>query len=140
MKKPFCQNNKEILKHIDLAKPVRAYRNLHRKCISIKQDGIVRCWATNVVLENCKFIVSKAGQKRVRDEKKKNVHAYVQGALAKVRETDLLTADDWAESYYNPYHTDTFQDVITGQPITEAKFVDIWVEKTYCSILSHNTD
>ena len=71
MKKPFCENNKEILEHVDLAKPVRAYRNIHRKCISIKQDGIVRCWATNVVLENCKFIVSKAGQKRVRDEKKK---------------------------------------------------------------------
>ena len=136
MKKPFCENNKEILEHVDLAKPVRAYRNLHRKCISIKQDGIVRCWATNVVLENCKFIVSKAGQKRVRDEKKKNVHAYVQGALAKVRETDFLT-DDWTESYYNPYHTDTFQDVTTGRPITGAKFVDIWVDETDSNILSY---
>ena len=136
MKKPFCKNNKEILEHVDSAKPIRAYRNLHRKCISIKQDGIVRCWATNVVLENCKFIVSKAGQKRVRDEKKKNVHAYVQGALAKVRETDFLT-DDWTESYYNHYHTDTFQDVTTGQPITGAKFVDIWVDEMDSSILSY---
>ena len=136
MKKPFCQNNREILEHVDSAKPIRAYRNLHRKCISIKQDGIVRCWSTNVVLENCKFIVSKAGQKRVRDEKKKNVHAYVQGALAKVRETDFLT-DDWTESYYNPYHTDTFQDVATGQPITGAKFVDIWVDETDSNILSY---
>jgi len=136
MKKPFCENNKEILKHIDASKQLRVYRNLHRKCISIKQDGIVRCWATNVVLENCKFIVSKAGQKRVRDEKKKNVHAYVQGALAKVRETDFLT-DDWTESYYNPYHTDTFQDVTTGQPITGAKFVDIWVDEMDSSILSY---
>ncbi len=71
MKKPRCETNRDVIQHIDPNKKVRVYRNLHRKCISVKQGGIVRCWTTNVVLKDCKFIISKAGQKRVRDEKRK---------------------------------------------------------------------
>ena len=71
MKKPRCETNRDVIQHIDPTKKVRVYRNLHRKCISVKQGGIVRCWTTNVVLKDCKFIISKAGQKRVRDEKRK---------------------------------------------------------------------
>ena len=40
--KPFCENSTQVLEHINPAKKVRVYRNLHKKCVSVKQDGIVR--------------------------------------------------------------------------------------------------
>ena len=79
MKKPFCETSKEVLQHIDPTKKVRVYRNLHKKCVSVKQGGIVQCHATNVVLNDCKFIVNEAGQARVRREGKKYVHAFIEG-------------------------------------------------------------
>ncbi len=102
MKKPRCETNRDVIQHIDPTKKVRVYRNLHRKCISVKQGGIVRCWTTNVVLKDCKFIISKAGQKRVRDEKRKNVHAVGEGDLADGRGTDKQAGCTWTESEYNP--------------------------------------
>ena len=78
-KKPYCQKSIEVLEHIDPTKKVRVYRNLHKDCISVRQGGIVRCHSDNVVLKDCKFIVSEAGQKKVRKECKKNVHAFSEG-------------------------------------------------------------
>ncbi len=85
MTKPFVETSKEVLQYIDPTKKVRVYRNLHKDCISVKQGGLVRCHATNVVLKDCKFIVSEAGQRRVRNEKKKNVHAFVEGYVVDAR-------------------------------------------------------
>tara|TARA_B100000902_G_scaffold371452_1_gene397497 strand:+ start:403 stop:684 length:282 start_codon:yes stop_codon:yes gene_type:complete len=92
-----------------------------------------------VVLKDCKFIISKAGQKRTRDEKRKNVHAFVEGYLADVRETDKQKGFTWTESYYNPYFSDTFQERETGEPITEAKYVDVWVDEKNSHIMSHKS-
>ena len=63
--KPFCEKSKEVLQYIDETKPVYVYRNLHKQCLSVRQDGIVKCHAENVVLMDCEFKVSLAGQKRV---------------------------------------------------------------------------
>ena len=82
MKKPRVEKSFQIAEHIDTTKKVRVYRNLHRDCYSVKQGGIVRCHAENVTLRGCQFIVSKAGQRRVRDEQKKNVHAFIEGYVA----------------------------------------------------------
>ena len=135
--KPKCETNRDVIHHIDPTKKVRVYRNLHRKCISVKQGGIVKCWTTNIVLKDCKFIISKAGQKRVRDEKKKNVHAFIEGYLADVGEADKQAGFTWTESYYNPYRTDTFQDKETGRSISSAKYVDVWCDKDISSIMAH---
>ena len=88
MKKPRTQKSFEIAEHIDTTKKVRVYRNLHRDCYSVKQGGIVRCHAENVTLRSCQFIVSKAGQRRVRDEKRKNVHAFIEGYVFDTRTTE----------------------------------------------------
>ena len=103
---PHVENSLQVLEHVDTDKPVRVYRNLHKQLISVKQDGLVRCHTDNVVLHFCKFIVSKAGQKRVRDEKRKNVHAYIEGVVVDARETDNLLRFEWSTLYYNPYKTD----------------------------------
>ena len=90
--KPHVQKSSEVAEHIDPTKKVRVYRNLHKNCFSVKQGGLVRCHADHVTLEDCKFIVSKAGQERVRDEGRKNVHAFVEACwLILVRPTTLLT-------------------------------------------------
>lgn len=126
MKKPRVKNSREVLQHIDPSKKVRVYRNLHKGCISVKQDGIVRCHADNVVLKNCKFIVSKAGQRRVRLEKKKKVHAYVEGYVIDAHEADLAIGDSqWSEVYYDPYKCDGFMDKEQGKIAEFANFVDV---------------
>jgi hypothetical protein len=69
--KPRVKTSREVIPHINPKRPVFVYRNLHKKCLSVQQDGIVRCHVDNIVLEDAEFRVSKAGQKRVRDEKRR---------------------------------------------------------------------
>jgi len=90
---------------------VRVYWNLHRKCWSIQdyKSGLVidhRAW---VVLEGY-FVVRKGGQKRVRQEGKKNVHAFAVGYIQESRTepSRMVYLDDWDRVKYNPYTDDYF--------------------------------
>jgi len=137
MKKPRVKKSREILAHIDNTKKVRVYRNLHKDCFSVKQAGLVRCHADQVTLSDCKFIVSKAGQKRVRDEKRKNVHAFVEGFVVDTRQADeavdgsltdeqiMLDQTNWGHVYYNPYTCKGFESLGTGNIVESAKLVDL---------------
>lgn len=64
---------------------VRVYFNLHRRMWSIQvRDGgrwVVACHAHRVELRNVRFVVSEAGRQRVLRERRKNVHAYVEGEV-----------------------------------------------------------
>jgi len=125
--KPFCEKSKDILQYIDETKPVFVYRNLHKQCLSVRQDGIVKCHAENVVLMDCEFKVSLAGQKRVRDEKKKNVHAGIKGFVVDARRSLELLDFGWESVYYNPYSTDWWQleSVPYDQYVDRAGWCDI---------------
>lgn len=123
MNKPRVEVSKEVLEHIDPSKPVRVYKNLNKKCLSVKQGNLVRCHVDNVVLEDCKFIVSKAGQKRVRDEKRKQVHAMVEGMV--VENPSEILQLNWNSCWYNPYKTDEFTDIESGRHLKSAKYCDI---------------
>ena len=85
-------------------RPVRVYRNLNANCYSIKQDGVVKAHADQVVLDNVTWTVSEAGRQRVIREGRKNVHAYAVGRLAAY--AYALDAD---AVYYNPYKVDGFR-------------------------------
>ena len=63
---------------------VRVYWNLHSKIWSVQdcKSGLVIDHVNHLSLEQAKFIVRKGGQKRVRTEGKKNVHAFAVGYLA----------------------------------------------------------
>jgi hypothetical protein len=126
--KPRVKTSYEVLEHIDPTKPVRVYRNLHKKCLSVKQ-GIVRCHADNVALRGCRFIVSKAGQKRVRREKRKNVHAFVEGVAIDHVDIDVMIASEsqscYEELYYNPYKCDGFTNTSTGLVVRFADYARI---------------
>jgi len=138
--KPFCKISREVLEHIDPTKKVRVYRNLHKKCVSVKQGGIVRCHAENVVLKDCKFIVSEAGQKRVRDEQKKNVHAFIEGYVSCASRTNELLDFGWETVYYNPYTTDHWllSNVPYDQYVDRAEWVDVWCDDVCGDVLAFN--
>ena len=137
MKKPREQKSVNILKHIDGRRKVRVYRNLHKDCYSVKQDGLVKCHADQVTLLEVEFIVSKAGQKRVRDEKKKNVHAYLEGYVVDARQADNIVdgkksdtdleagLSDWESVYYNPYECDGFMNTSTERIAKFAEFASL---------------
>ena len=66
---------------INPAKPVFVYKNLHKDCWSVKQDGLVKLHTNDITLYDCEFKVSKVGRDRVLKEKRKNVHAGVRGYI-----------------------------------------------------------
>ena len=87
---------------------VRVYWNLHKKCWSIQdcKSGLVCDHLERISLEQAKFVVRKGGQKRVREEGKKNVHAFAEGWVA--REQDEDHTHYWYDITYNPYKNDYF--------------------------------
>ena len=125
--KPFVTKSREVLDHIDPTKPVFVYRNLHKQCLSVRQGGIVKCHAENVVLNDCEFKVSLAGQQRVRDEKKKNVHAGIKGMVVDARRSLELLDFGWETVYYNPYSCEWWQleSVPYDQYVDRAGWADI---------------
>lgn len=92
---------------------VRIYRNLHNKCFSIQKlpDRRVFAHRTAVLLKNARFHVSDAGRKRVRREKRKNVHAFVIGDW--IADKEPRRAAD-GQAVYNPYRYKFFVDSKTG--------------------------
>jgi hypothetical protein len=97
---------------------VQSYWNLHRKCWSVRDPKTRRVIGHTRILRlvDCRFVVNEAGRQRVLRERKKNVHAWVEGTVAP-------TLDDWwdidisdltrreKEVSYNPYHG---PDFVTG--------------------------
>lgn len=137
MKKPLCEASIQVLDYIDPTKPCFIYRNLHRKCLSVRQDGIVRCHTANVVLHNCEFKVSIKGRDRVRKESSKNVHAFVKGFVVDARKTDDLLPL-WDELAYNPYKYDGFTNPETGEIAEAAQYVEIDSDADISPIMGFN--
>ena len=111
---------------------VFVYYNLHKHKWSVKdvKTGRVIGHYYEVSLYNAKFKVSEAGRARVLKEKRKNVHAGVEGYLT----TDVLARkmdgtilwESQSERHkvtYNPYLYDTFVTVSDKEPIHKAYFV-----------------
>ena len=136
--KPFCETSREVLKYINPAKPVYVYRNLHKKCLSVRQRGIVRCHAKNVVLKDCDFIVWEAGQAKVRKEKKKNVHAFLFGYVSTGEAANELLDFGCESVYYNPYSCEHWQ--LENEPfdqyIDKSAWADIHADKLGASVLA----
>ena len=89
----------------------RVYANLTKNLWSIKNHesgsaGKGRLWdvckyARFIKMVDVEFVVNQAGRKRVREEKKKYVHAYVQGITHRPW-TDKETV---SQMWLNPEHT-----------------------------------
>ena len=88
--------------HMKTGKKVRVYWNLHKKCFSVislekEKKGLVVAHVNELNLDNPVFKVSEKGRQRVLREKKKNVHAYVEGTITST------TSSIVEQIKYNPY-------------------------------------
>lgn len=97
---------------------VQVYRNLHKKCYSIRQNRLVVAYADELILAGATLKVSEKGRQRVLKEKRKNVHAYVEGYIM-----PTIREYTFNKLYYNPYHTDSFIDFDSKEPIYKASYV-----------------
>lgn len=108
---------------------VQVYWNLHKNCWSVrnKKTGRIVKHLSNVVLRNCRFVVHEAGRQRVIRERRKNVHAFVEGVLSRPAPQE----SPWVPVKYNPYRYDSF--VIPGRkplPIHAADRAVLWESGT----------
>lgn len=95
---------------------VFVYRNLHKKCYSVKslKTGRVIAHVDSIELIGAVFKVSEAGRQRVIRTKQKNVHAGVVGIWSN---TGSLVTDSVT---YNPYRFDSFVYKNNEMPIYSA--------------------
>ena len=116
---------------------VQVYRNLHKTTkegthvYSVRNDkGIVVDHVTQIALSKPILRVGPKGNQRVRDEKRKNVHAYIQGMRMRESLIDDYTTGielhDWQKITYNPYKHKSFVLVKDESvAVREAWFVEI---------------
>lgn len=99
---------------------VYVYRNVTRKCWSVRCNGKVIDHAHELLLYDVKFKVSEAGRQRVLREKKKNVHAGAEGVFATLTPATRSMMQFGEAVKYNPYITDSFMRAEGHQPVNEA--------------------
>lgn len=89
-----------------MSERVRVYRNLHKQCYSVQTYTPGVGWrvdhhADEISLIRAEFKISKRGQQRVREERKKNVHAFVYGVID--GDTTVPSTMHYQRLTYNPY-------------------------------------
>ena len=104
---------------------VRVYWNLHKDCYSVldwesrsRKKGRLMCHSSGLMLVDAKFIVQPAGNKRVRAEKQKNVHAFIEGDWFELPKRSSVEMMGKVE--YNPYSHTRFVLAHDGQEVTKA--------------------
>ena len=119
---------------VDPDKPVEVYRNLHKKCWSVRQRGKVKLHTDYICLQNAEFKVSQKGRERVLREQRKNVHAFIKGFIIDAAEInkweDAMESYgqdvEWTDVSYNPYKYSSFVTA-TEKPIKFARYVDMCI-------------
>ena len=109
---------------IDYSKKVFVYKNLHKDCWSIKQDGLVKAHTEEVRMWDCAFQVNAKGRQKVLDEQRKNVHAGIKGYIDNDQQVP-----SGVEVTYNPYKYDSFVDKATELPIYSSLFTTLTKNK-----------
>ena len=117
------------------------YRNLHKKCFSVRQRGrvvghLMDDPTEHVLLKDVKFAVQPAGRRKVLREKRKNVHAFVRGDMVSPHSVPYPGLNQFTnEVTYNPYHYSTFYFQASELGITHADYAlvrhgKVWVRET----------
>ena len=122
---------------MEMKDQVQVYRNLHKtledgtKVYSVKNHiGIVEDHVTEIAIAKPILRVGPKGNKRVRDEKRKYVHAYIQGRRMRVSVIDDphtgIPQGQWQKITYNPYKHKSFVLVRDESlAVREAWFVEV---------------
>jgi hypothetical protein len=113
---------------IFIGKKVMVYYNLHKQTFSVTYDSKVILHADYVKLGDVEFRVRQGGKERVRQDKSKNVHAFVIGRLLYYCEypcDDIPSSPSGKIVTYNPYKHNSFVYKGSEEPIYNAKEVDM---------------
>lgn len=109
-------------------KRVMVYYNLHKHTFSVTYKSKVILHADYVKLKDVEFRVRERGKEKVRQEKSKNVHAFVIGTLSDYCEYPCINLPDESSSKivtYDPYKYDSFVYKDSKEPVYKAKEVDM---------------
>lgn len=85
------------------------YRNLHTDSFSVTFKQLVIDRPKSCVMFNVEFRVSIKGRERVRQEKKKNIHAKLAGSSYRLLE-DNHDLEGYQHISYDPYLNESFVD------------------------------
>lgn len=90
-----------------IGKKVRVYFNLHKKVYSVqdRKTGLVIAHLDKLTLKDVKYNVREGGRQKVLKEKRKNVHAFIEGTIC--CPVELLKGELFGVTY-NPYKYDSF--------------------------------
>jgi hypothetical protein len=111
-----------------IGKKVMCYYDLHRHTFSVTYKGLVMLKADYLRLSDVEFRVRQGGKQKVRNEQRKNVHAFVIGYLDDYCEfpcDDIPEPDSNEVITYNPYKYDTFVVKSTEEPIYKANEIEM---------------
>lgn len=111
-----------------MKKRVMVYYNLHKHKFSIQYKNKVILHTDYVKLSDVEFRVRQGGRKKVLEEKRKNVHAFVIGNLLDYGDLNSINNSEEPNNKiitYNPYKYDSFVNKQTKQPIYRANEVDM---------------
>lgn len=107
----------------------KVYFNLHKFMFSVQQNNLVVLHTDGLKLTDVKFQVRESGRQKVLQEKKKNVHAFVNGTFqGTITEADT---SEYKQATYNPYKYSSFVDKETEEPLKEASEVILINKKIY---------
>ena len=109
---------------------VDVYRNLRNGMWSIKNrlTGLVMGWVSECVVQDATLVVQPAGNQRVRDTGRKNVHAFVRGNLQLPYGDGIMANMDLYDPVsitYDPYEYRTFVRIKDESPIHKAPYVEL---------------
>ena len=104
---------------IDESRKVFIYKNLHKDCWSVKQDGLVKMHTHDLTLFDCSFRVNQRGRQQVLEERRKNVHAGISGYIDLPWDEEDVSREGQQTklAMYNPYKYTTFVRVDNGEPV-----------------------
>lgn len=104
---------------IDPSRRVRVYRNLNNGKISIKQGSLVVGHTDSALMKDTTFLVFEKLRQKVLVEKRKSVHAYIEGFWVDSKPETGEGVGIW----YNPYLTDVFRITGTDEPCEPASYM-----------------
>jgi hypothetical protein len=122
-------------KELKNGQAIRVYRNIRKKLFSIQDRKTRRliAYADSLFLTDVEMKIGRAGQLRTRKERQKNIHAFIVGNYFECDNKKIDTSNIWKPVYYNPYKTDTFINVETGEPVFKA--LSSYLEDGKCFVL-----
>ena len=104
------------------------YYDLHRHTFSVTHKGLLMLKADYLKLNNVEFRVRQGGKQKVRNEKRKNVHAFVIGNLDDYCEFpcgNIPVPESNDVVTYNPYKYDSFVIKTTEEPIYKSNKIEM---------------